>query len=308
VREQGLPHTSSRRGLLRAGAAAGLAAGAVVASVPAAAGARPTGARQAPQRPNATREGRFTDKVVLITGATSGIGEAAAHALAAEGAHVFFCGRRARLGRRIESRIRTAGGDATYMRADVREERDVREFVAACAARYGRIDVAFNNAGVESPRAARLHEQSLTDMERVWRTNVGGVFLAMKYEIPQMLSQGGGVIVNTASISAEVGFATIAPYNASKHGVASLTKVAALEYAADGIRVAAFAPGAVDTPMLRRAAEAFGMTYEQIAQEYPIKRIVRAEEMARVMMWLGSAEAAAVVGTDVDVSGGYLTG
>jgi NAD(P)-dependent dehydrogenase (short-subunit alcohol dehydrogenase family) len=130
----------------------------------------------------------------------------------------------------------------------------------------------------------------------------------MKYEIPQMLSQKGGIIVNTASISAEVGFATIAPYNASKHGVASLTKVAALEYAGNGIRVAAFAPGAVDTPMLRRAAQAFGVTYEQIAQDYPIKRIVRAEEMARVMMWLGSAEAAPVIGTDVDVSGGYLTG
>ncbi|WP_059008274.1 SDR family NAD(P)-dependent oxidoreductase [Streptomyces specialis] len=293
--EQASPRDTTRRRVLRAGAA-GLTAGAVTGSASAA-----TAGASAPG-------GRFTDKVVLITGATSGIGEAAARALAAEGARVFFCGRRAELGRRVESAIRSAGGDATYVRADVREESQVRAFVAACVERHGRIDVAFNNAGVESPRAVRLHEQSLRDMENVWRTNAGGVFLGMKYEIPQMLSQGGGVIVNTASISAEVGFATIAPYNASKHGVASLTKVAALEYAADGIRVAAFAPGAVDTPMLRRAAEAFGVTYEQIAQDYPIRRIVTAEEMARVMMWLGSPEAAPVVGTDLDASGGYLTG
>ncbi|MEU6036026.1 SDR family NAD(P)-dependent oxidoreductase [Actinomadura sp. NPDC047616] len=281
--------------MLRAGAAAGLAAGAVLGTGTAAGAAAPAA-------------GRLRGKVVLITGATSGIGEAAAVLMAAEGARVFFCGRRANLGRRIESRIRSAGGDATYVRADVRRESDVREFVSACVRRHGRLDIAFNNAGIESPRAVHLHEQSLDDMEKVWRTNVGGTFLAMKYEIPQMRSQGGGVIVNTASISAEVGFATIAPYNASKHGVASLTKVAALEYAAEGVRVTAFAPGAVDTPMLRRAAEAFDMTYEEIAQDYPIKRIVSAEEMARVMMWLGSAEAAPVVGTDVDVSGGYLTG
>ncbi|MGK5529787.1 SDR family NAD(P)-dependent oxidoreductase [Streptomyces sp. URMC 129] len=301
-RGQEPPRDASRRRVLRAGAAAGVTAGAVAGSARAAAGdgtAAGGGGGGA---------GRFSDKVVLITGATSGIGEAAARVLAGEGARVFFCGRRAELGRRVESAIRAAGGDATYVRADVREESQVREFVAACVERHGRIDVAFNNAGVESPRAVRLHEQSRADMEDVWRTNVGGVFLAMKYEIPHMLSRRGGVIVNTASISAEVGFATIAPYNASKHGVAALTKVAALEYAADGIRVVAFAPGAVDTPMLRRAAEAFGVTYEQIAQDYPIRRIVRAEEMARVMMWLGSPEAAPVVGTDVDASGGYLTG
>lgn len=251
--------------------------------------------------------GRFAGKVVLITGATSGIGAATARAMAAEGARVFFCGRRAQLGRQVEAGIRSAGGEATYRRTDVRNEDEVREFVKACVRRYERIDIAVNNAGIESPRVARMHEQTLTDLESVFRTNVAGVFLGMKYEIPQMLKQGGGVIINTASISAEVGFSTIAPYNASKHAVASLTKVAALEYAADNIRVNAFAPGAVDTPMLRRAAEAFGVTYEQIAQNYPIKRIVRPEEMAAVVMWLGSDESSAVIGTDIDASGGYLT-
>ncbi|WP_407561108.1 SDR family NAD(P)-dependent oxidoreductase [Streptomyces sp. 184] len=294
---------ASRRALLRTGAAgltAGIAAGAVGAGT----------ARAAPPaagRGQGAGDGEFDGKVVLVTGATSGMGEAAARALAGRGAKVFFCGRRARLGREIEADIRRAGGEATYMRTDVRHEDQVRDFVRGCVRRYGRIDVAYNNAGIESPRAARLHEQTLADMEDVWRTNAAGTFLCMKYEIPQMLDQGGGVVVNTASISAEVGFATISPYNASKHAVASLTKVAALEYAPEGVRVTAFAPGAVDTPMLRRAAEAFDLTYEEIAQDYPIRRIVRAEEMAAVMMWLGSSAAAPVVGTDVDVSGGWLT-
>jgi NAD(P)-dependent dehydrogenase (short-subunit alcohol dehydrogenase family) len=285
----------SRRSVLTAGAL-GVAATAVGAG--SAAGA-PGGPRPA---------GRFAGKVVLITGATSGIGEATARAMATEGAKVYFCGRREELGAKVAASIRAAGGEATFQRTDVRYEAQVRELVEACVRRYGRLDVAVNNAGIESPRAVRLHEQSLADLEGVWRTNTAGVFLAMKYEIPQMLAQGGGAIVNTASISSEVGFATIAPYNASKHAVASLTKVAALEHAADNIRVNAFAPGAVDTPMLRRAAEAFGMTYEQIAQGYPIKRIVHPEEMATVVMFLASADASAVVGTDLDASGGYLTG
>jgi NAD(P)-dependent dehydrogenase (short-subunit alcohol dehydrogenase family) len=254
----------------------------------------------------APERGRFAGKVVLITGATSGIGEAAARAFAAEGAKVFFCGRREALGNQVAASIRAAGGDATFRRADVRDEGQVRDLVAACVRRHGRLDIAVNNAGIESPRAVRLHEQTLADLESVWRTNTAGVFLAMKYELPRM--GRGGAIVNTASVSAEVGWATIAPYNASKHAVASLTKVAALEYAADGIRVNALAPGAVDTPMLRRAAEAFGLTYEQIAQDYPIKRIVGADEIAKVIMFLASPDASAVVGQDLDATGGYLTG
>ncbi|WP_409494314.1 SDR family NAD(P)-dependent oxidoreductase [Amycolatopsis sp. cmx-11-12] len=285
--------STSRRRVLAAGAL-GLAAGTLG---PAATASAVT-----------SRRGRFDGKVVLITGATSGIGAATARAMAVEGAKVYFCGRREQLGREVANSIRASGGEATFHRTDVRVEADVRAFVEGCVRRYGRLDIAVNNAGIESPRAAPLAEQTLADLENVWRTNTAGVFLGMKYEIPHMLARGGGVIVNTASISAEVGFATIAPYNASKHGVASLTKVAALEYADKNIRVNSFAPGAVDTPMLRRAAEAFGVTYEQIAQDYPIKRIVRPEEMATVVMWLSSPESSAVTGTDLDASGGYLTG
>ncbi|MFG1707772.1 SDR family NAD(P)-dependent oxidoreductase [Nonomuraea sp. M3C6] len=296
----------SRRAILTTGTTGvvAMAAGALGAAAPALANT------QNPPDPSTGRadpEGRFGGKVVLITGATSGIGQATAYELARQGARVFFCGRREELGRRHERAIRQFGGEATYLRADVSKEADVQAFVAACVRRYGKIDIAFNNAGIESPKAAPMHEQTLSDFEQVWRTNAAGVFLAMKYEIPHMLRQGAGIIVNTASISAEVGFATISPYNASKHAVASLTKVAALEYADKNIRINALAPGAVDTPMLERAAEAFGVTYEQIAQDYPIKRIVEPQEIARVVMWLASDDATAVLGTDVDASGGFLT-
>lgn len=299
-------HLPTRRGLLTTGAT-----GMALAAAGALGGARASADTQNPPAPStgrADRDGRFAGKVVLITGATSGIGQATAYEMARHGARVFFCGRRQELGRRHERAIRDFGGEATYLRADVSKESDVRAFVSACVRAYGRIDIAFNNAGVESPRAVPLHEQTLHDFEHVWRTNAAGVFLAMKYELAHMVGQRRGIIVNTASISAEVGFATISPYNASKHAVASLTKVAALEYADKNIRVNALAPGAVDTPMLRRAAEAFGVTYEQISQDYPIKRIVQPHEMARVVMWLASEDASAVLGTDIDASGGYLTG
>ncbi|MGW0252014.1 SDR family NAD(P)-dependent oxidoreductase [Nocardia goodfellowii] len=257
---------------------------------------------------NAGADGdRFADKVVLITGATSGIGRATAFAMAEAGAKVMFCGRRPDLGSGVEREIRDRGGQATFHQTDVRIESEVADLVSACVRAYGRLDIAVNNAGIETPRAAPLHEQSTDHFDLVWQTNARGVFLSMKYELAQMLGQSGGVIVNTASISAEVGFATIAPYNASKHAVASLTKVAALEYTPKNIRVNALAPGAVDTPMLQRAAAAFGMTYEQIAQSYPVKRIVSPDEIARVIMFLASDDASAIVGTDVDASGGYLT-
>ena len=163
-----------------------------------------------------------------------------------------------------------------------------------------------NNAAIETPRAAPLHEQSIEDWDNVQRTNTRGVFLSMKYEIPHMLEAGRGVIINNSSVSAQVGFPTISPHNASKHGIASLTKVAALEYADKNIRINAVAPGAVDTPMLRRAAAAFGMSYEQIAQDYPVKRIVSADEIARVVTWLASQNAGAIHGANLDASAGYL--
>lgn len=254
----------------------------------------------------ANSNGRFAGKVVLITGATSGIGEATARAFAQEGAIVHFCGRRENLGATVAQEINAQGGQATYQRADIRNEQEIRSLVETCVAKYGRIDIAFNNAGIES-KPLTVAEQSLEDWMNVMTTNATGTFLSMKYEIPVMLQQGNGVIINNASVSGHVGFATIAPYSASKHAIMSLTKVAALEYADKNIRINSISPGAVDTPMLRRALAAWNTDFETVAQEYPIKRIVQADEIAKTVLWLSSADPTCVVGTDIDVTGGYLT-
>lgn len=253
----------------------------------------------------ASNGNRFANKIVLITGATSGIGESTARAFADEGATVHFCGRREELGEQVATSIRDAGGKATYQRADVRFEADIQAFVDSCVSQYGRVEIAFNNAGIESSPAT-IAERPLEDWMNVMTTNTTGVFLSMKHEIPQMLSQGGGIIVNNASVSGHTGFATIAPYSASKHAIVSLTKVAALEYADKNIRVNAIAPGAVDTPMLRRAMAAWNTDAETIMQDYPIKRIVMPEEIARSVLFLCSDEATCIVGTDLDATGGYL--
>jgi NAD(P)-dependent dehydrogenase (short-subunit alcohol dehydrogenase family) len=259
-----------------------------------------------PAAGKANPNGRFAGKVVLITGATSGIGEATARAFAMEGAKVFFNGRREHLGKKLETEIRERGGDATYMKSDVRHEEQVRAFVEGCIERYKRIDIAFNNAGTIAPPKP-IAEFSLDDWQNVITTNATGVLLSMKYEIAQMLKQGGGVIVNNASVSAHVGFATIAAYSASKHAVHSLTKVAALENSAKNIRINCVSPGAVDTPMLRAALEAWKTDFAAVAKEYPLSRIVQPEEIARAVMYLGSDDASCVAGTDLDLTGGYLT-
>ena len=257
-------------------------------------------------QPEVNPNGRFADKVILITGATSGIGEATARAFAAEGATVHFCGRRQELGQQVAQSIVDAGGKASYQKADVKNEAEIKAFIDGCVQRYDRIDIAFNNAGIESAPKT-IAEQTFEDWENVMNTNARGVFLSMKYELPVMLNSGGGSIINNASVSGHVGFATISPYSASKHAILSLTKVAALEYADKNIRVNSISPGAVDTPMLRRALAAWNTDLETVAQDYPIKRIVAPEEIARGVMWLASAEPIAVVGTDIDATGGYLT-
>ncbi len=289
----------TRRGIIGAGVV-GLAAGTAKSAF------ANTQKPVVPESGKANPEGRFKDKVVLITGATSGIGKATAYAFAKEGAKVFFCGRRANLGEANTREIEAFGGQATYIPADVRNEDDIRNFINGCVKKYGRIDIAFNNAGIEAPPKT-ITELSLAEWNNVIATNATGVFLAMKYEIPVMLRQGGGIIVNTASVGGHQGFANIAPYGASKAGIMSLTRTGAMELTGKNIRVNSFSPGAVDTPMLRRALSSWGTTTEATAKEYPINRLATAEEMARVVMWLSSDDATIMVGTDIDATGGYLT-
>lgn len=262
-------------------------------------------AQSAPAAPVATPTGRFAGKVVLITGATSGIGETTARSFAREGAIVHFCGRREALGEQVAQSIREAGGRATYQRADVRIPEEVKAFVDRCASEYGRLDIAFNNAGIFL-KPAPIHELSLATYQDSMATNAMGVFLAMQNEIPQMRSQGGGVIINMSSVSGHVGFANLSPYNASKHAVMGLTKAAALENADYNIRVVSISPLAVDTPMLRQSFRDQGLTYEEVTPTMVTKRIMTTEEMANAVMFLASDAASSLTGTDLDVTGGYF--
>lgn len=300
----------TRRDVLAGGgsALAGLAALALAGQA-AAQSPLPTAGRADPR-------GRFAGRVVLITGATSGIGEETAYAFAREGARVFFCGRREKLGKEVEARIRGFGGEAAYMRADVRREEDVRGFADACVKRYGRLDIAFNNAGVVNPKNAPVSEQAGVDFADVMATNAFGVFYSMKYELPHMLRNEPwgafgtrGVVVNNASTSAHRGYRGISPYSASKHAILGLTRCAALEYGEQGVRVNSISPGGVDTPMRRQAGEAQGYKGPHPAPMPNIpRRVNTVQEMADVVMFLASDAASSLTGTDLDVTGGNLTG
>ena len=305
--------TFSRRQAISLGAvgAAGVAAAMASKRVNAQAESEPL------SQPEVNPDGRFAGKIVLITGATSGIGEATARAFAAEGATVHFCGRRQELGQQVTQSIVDAGGKATYQPADVRNEDEVKAFVDGCIDRYGKIDVAFNNAGIVNPQALPLAEQSLEDFQNVIKTNTTGYFLSMKYEIPHLLKNEPrgrydtkGVIVNNASVSGHIGFPGISPYSSSKHAIIGMTKCAALEYGGQGIRINSISPGAVNTPMRRQAYENQGLTPGEPLPEPPniVNRANTPEEMADIVMLLASTDVSYVMGTDIDVTTGMLTG
>ena len=246
---------------------------------------------------------RFTNKVILITGATSGIGKTTAKAFAQEGGKVFFCGRRTNLGQQVESEIRGRGGEATYMQADVRNAEQVKAFVEGCVAKYGRLDVAFNNADIDYPPDA-IADTDIAEFDDIMNTNARGVFLGMKYEIPYLL-KAKGAIINNASVGGHRAFPNIIGYGASKAAIIHMTKMAAQEYGKD-IRVNVVAPGAIDTPMLDRVKRDWGVTEEQLVSSYPIQRVAQPEEVAKAVMWLASEAASYVSGMRFDIDGGGL--
>lgn len=247
----------------------------------------------------------FQNKVVLITGATSGIGKTSALAFAKAGAKVIVSGRREAEGQAVVTEIKAAGGEATFVKADVAVEADVEALVAKTVETYGRIDVAFNNAGIEL--TGPIVDVVEADYRRTFDINVWGVITSMKHEIPVMLKQGGGVIINTSSVAGHVGMAGASVYVASKHAVEGLTKAAALEYAKQGIRVNAVAPAAIETDMMNRFTG--GGNEEALAYMrslHPVGRLGRSEEIANAVLFLASDAASFITGTSLNVDGGLL--
>jgi NAD(P)-dependent dehydrogenase (short-subunit alcohol dehydrogenase family) len=283
-----------------------ITAGAVLAAAAAVPALADTKTAPTPATGPANKNGRFANKVVLITGATSGIGEATARAFAHEGARVVFNGRREELGRKVEADIIAQGGDATFIRCDIRDEKQVQAFFDAVLTKFGQIDIAFNNAGILNARFARLHETDTSEFMDVIHTNALGQFLCMKRQLTQMLKQGGGIIVNMCSVSGYKGFSEIGSYVVSNHARLGLTRAATLEYAKDNIRICSLAPGGVDTPMLRAARAARGIPFDEGSKFIPIQRTNTPEEMARAVMFLASPDASAFHGSNIDVTSGML--
>jgi NAD(P)-dependent dehydrogenase (short-subunit alcohol dehydrogenase family) len=240
--------------------------------------------------------------VVLITGALTGIGRATALAFAREGGRVVISGRREDAGQALLGELRAAGAEAEFVRADVRHEDDVRSLIEGAVARFGRLDVAVNNAGTEGTPGPVV-EQSAESYAATFDTNVLGTLLGMKHELRVMLAQGFGSIINLSSTMGQRGAPNASLYVASKHAVEGLTKSAALEAAAAGVRVNAVAPGPVETGMLNRFTGSAERKAGLIAG-VPLKRPGTPEEIADAIVFLGSDKASFITGQIINVNGG----
>jgi NAD(P)-dependent dehydrogenase (short-subunit alcohol dehydrogenase family) len=245
-------------------------------------------------------------KVAIVTGGSAGIGRATAVAFAAEGASVTVADVDDDRGKEVVVAIEESGGHAFFVHADVSVADDVRAMVEATVERFGRLDFAFNNAGIEG-QPAPTAECTRENWDRTLGINLTGVFLCMQAEIPAMLASGGGAIVNCASIAGLVGFPGMVAYVATKHGVVGATRATALELAPQGIRVNAVCPGAIETEMVMRAAQAQPELIDQTVAAHPIGRMGRPEEIASSVLWLCSESASFVTGQALAVDGGYTT-
>jgi len=246
----------------------------------------------------------MSDQVVLITRALTGIGRAAAVIFAQEGAHIVVSGRRDKQGQELVAELQGLGAEAIFVRTDVRKDEDVRNLVEQTVKRFGRLDIAVNNAGTEGLRGL-VTEQTAESYAATFDTNVLGTLLSMKHELRVMLAQGSGSIVNVSSAYGSVGAAGASVYVASKHAVEGLTKSAALEVAGTRVRVNVVAPGTTDTGMLTR----FTNTDESkaaLVSTVPVKRLATPEEIAHVIAFVASANASYMTGASIPVDGGMI--
>ncbi len=249
-------------------------------------------------------EAGFAGKVVFVTGAASGIGRATALAFAARGSSVVAADVSEQGNRETARLIDKQGGRALPIRCDVTRAEDVKAGLARTIEVFGRLDFAFNNAGIEPRKPAPTAEYEEEEWNRIIDTNLRGVFLCMKHEIPLILEQGGGAIVNTSSGAGIIGIKGSPAYTAAKHGVIGLTRAAALDYAAHNIRVNAVCPGYIDTPMMNRFTGGTTEGRGKVIAEEPVGRIGKPEEIAAAVVWLCSDAAAFVVGHALVVDGG----
>jgi len=249
---------------------------------------------------------RFESKVALVTGGTSGLGRDAAIAFAREGAKVVVTGRRICEGQETVELAKAAGGEATFVQADMSDPGDIEALFGACVKTYGGLDCAFNNAGIDGTIHTHIADYKLEVWNQVLAVNLTGMFLCMKYEITEMLKRGGGAIVNMGAVaSLKAGPVVGSAYIASKHGIVGLSQTGAIEYAGKGIRVNVVCPAVMRTPLSDKLMSTVeGRT--RVLSMHPIGRIGEPEEVSNLVLWLCSKEAAFITGAVIPIDGGFL--